>query len=583
MILLWSAYEAARNQPKRSTGKLLWTQDTRRVEAQCIKGGNGWLWGISELNITRALRSAKAADCELVAGDFEPRQRSRQHVNEAGLSHDSATPERAIIKVRENLILDCLEDPGRTSGGSKDGNPESAAKVAGMGGTVRILAAYGFNFRLRQSSNAMQGSSVLASATGTLVEGSDHISYTHALNGAGFAITLGVDCDLKDGNAICSGGTETATISSLGLWVLDVMSTTVLSGSSSTPTSGADSSALTSTTAPNSSQKTSTSVFGVLMAWRWHISWLKSHSVLVATGRPRIQVQNLVKIFANLRVFDGFSAVSEASNLLPSTWNHARPVKQYSQVLMSFLKPMSTCLTRGSTQHGSEFVFGEHSRAIVAALWQTKIRIARRSSAEDDFSEHVTRKRQRLVADLGRNLERSGLTHQRCSRTTLHAESEHHPPYSSFMQISLSPKSSITFFEHVARKASAIAISDAIWTQRQYGGGREYLPHRIISPCSPDPAEVSQNNLPIVRPSAHWDDRRLGYCLSSQPQLRRDARPTLNVAEPVIPMGNSQGARGRPSLPIGLMGLPGVDYELILAWEVGIGQVEEIEQDFLRT
>ncbi|KAJ7486457.1 hypothetical protein FB451DRAFT_1167892 [Mycena latifolia] len=98
--------------------------------------------------------------------------------------------------------------------------------------------------------NAMQGSSVLASATGTLVEGSDHVSYTYALDGAGFAITLGVDCDLKDGNAICSDGTETATISSLG---------------STTPTAGASSSAPTSTTTPNSSQKASTSVFGVLM------------------------------------------------------------------------------------------------------------------------------------------------------------------------------------------------------------------------------------------------------------------------------------------------------------------------------
>ncbi|KAJ7486448.1 hypothetical protein FB451DRAFT_1362846 [Mycena latifolia] len=115
--------------------------------------------------------------------------------------------------------------------------------------------------------NEMQGSSVLASATGTLVEGSDHVSYTYALDASGIAITIGVDCDLKDGKAICSDATETATVSSLGSWVLDVVSTPAPSGSSATPTAGSSSSAPTSqpTQTKSSSQRTSASVFGALM------------------------------------------------------------------------------------------------------------------------------------------------------------------------------------------------------------------------------------------------------------------------------------------------------------------------------
>ncbi|KAJ7486561.1 hypothetical protein FB451DRAFT_1534466 [Mycena latifolia] len=155
--------------------------------------------------------------------------------------------------------------------------------------------------------NAMQGSSVLASATGTLVEGSDHVSYTYALNGAGFAITLGVDCDLKDGNAICSDGTETATISSLGSWVLDVVSTSAPSGSSATPTAGASSSAPTSETtqALNSSLRNSSSDFAVfllllaLFLTRWSVLLLKHwHSALAAKFAAASPAPALITVVA---------------------------------------------------------------------------------------------------------------------------------------------------------------------------------------------------------------------------------------------------------------------------------------------
>ncbi|KAJ7486449.1 hypothetical protein FB451DRAFT_1167884 [Mycena latifolia] len=96
---------------------------------------------------------------------------------------------------------------------------------------------------------------------GTLVEGSDHLSYTYAFNQGNIALTLGIDCDLKDGHAICAGATNT-----WGSWVLDVVSTAVPSGSSSTPTAGAGSSAPTSDpTKTSNSQRTSASVVGVLI------------------------------------------------------------------------------------------------------------------------------------------------------------------------------------------------------------------------------------------------------------------------------------------------------------------------------
>ncbi|KAJ6513522.1 hypothetical protein DFH09DRAFT_1288257 [Mycena vulgaris] len=145
--------------------------------------------------------------------------------------------------------------------------------------------------------NAMQGSSVLVSATGTLVEGSDHVSYTYALAGDGLTINVGADCALTGGNALCGVAGQTVTVSSLGSWVLDVASTaspsastaspsgssaspsgskTSPSGSSSTPTAGASSSAPTSapTTQPNSSRRTSTSLLGVLAGMSLVYIWV---------------------------------------------------------------------------------------------------------------------------------------------------------------------------------------------------------------------------------------------------------------------------------------------------------------------
>ncbi|KAJ7090090.1 hypothetical protein C8R44DRAFT_892005 [Mycena epipterygia] len=73
----------------------------------------------------------------------------------------------------------------------------------------------------------LQGTSTLASATGTLVEGSDYVSYTYALDGEGIEITIGLDFSISNGQGIATGLDEsshaaTATISSLAAWVLDV-------------------------------------------------------------------------------------------------------------------------------------------------------------------------------------------------------------------------------------------------------------------------------------------------------------------------------------------------------------------------
>ncbi|KAJ7028280.1 hypothetical protein C8F04DRAFT_1291525 [Mycena alexandri] len=95
----------------------------------------------------------------------------------------------------------------------------------------------------------MQGSSTLAPVTGgsffdysffsttdyatpkgTMVAAADYASYTLAADVPGIAITIGFDCALQNGNAVCTGLDEsskpaTATISSLQPLVVDVIAT----------------------------------------------------------------------------------------------------------------------------------------------------------------------------------------------------------------------------------------------------------------------------------------------------------------------------------------------------------------------
>ncbi|KAJ6531566.1 hypothetical protein DFH09DRAFT_1182792 [Mycena vulgaris] len=106
--------------------------------------------------------------------------------------------------------------------------------------------------------NEMQGTSILASATATLVEASDYMSYTYSLDGPGINIVLGADCTLNGRTGVCTGLDEsshaaTATISSLAAWVLDV------------PPTGSPGGPPLPTGKSNSSQRTSASIFGALV------------------------------------------------------------------------------------------------------------------------------------------------------------------------------------------------------------------------------------------------------------------------------------------------------------------------------
>ncbi|KAJ7461647.1 hypothetical protein FB451DRAFT_1562896 [Mycena latifolia] len=147
-------------------------------------------------------------------------------------------------------------------------------------------------------------------ATVTLVEGSDYLSYTVDVPEASTTAAFGGDCLLRGGAAICGG--NAATISSPGSWVIEVAQslgpggaepitlgpggiqpTTAITlgpgGEAPTtaitlgpggiqpttaitlgpggeaPSSSASSSAPAPTKTPNSSQKTSTSIFGALV------------------------------------------------------------------------------------------------------------------------------------------------------------------------------------------------------------------------------------------------------------------------------------------------------------------------------
>ncbi|KAJ7042146.1 hypothetical protein C8F04DRAFT_1252130 [Mycena alexandri] len=118
----------------------------------------------------------------------------------------------------------------------------------------------------------MQGGSTVAPITGIIVAAADYASYTVAAEVPGLAITLGFDCALQRGDAVCTGLDEsskpaTATISSLQPFVVDVIATatpsTTLSGSA-TP-SATPSARPQATGKPSSSGTLSAPIFGALM------------------------------------------------------------------------------------------------------------------------------------------------------------------------------------------------------------------------------------------------------------------------------------------------------------------------------
>ncbi|KAJ6490716.1 hypothetical protein C8R47DRAFT_1214994 [Mycena vitilis] len=102
--------------------------------------------------------------------------------------------------------------------------------------------------------------------TGTLVQGADHASYTFSFTKSGETVIAGFDCGLQGGNAICSdidtrsnSQVETATISGLVPFVIDVVSTAAPSGSTASSGSAAPSGS------PNSARGISASVSGALV------------------------------------------------------------------------------------------------------------------------------------------------------------------------------------------------------------------------------------------------------------------------------------------------------------------------------
>ncbi|KAJ7097168.1 hypothetical protein B0H15DRAFT_797876 [Mycena belliarum] len=118
--------------------------------------------------------------------------------------------------------------------------------------------------------NAMDGTSVLASATGTLVEGADYASYTYAISASGLNIAVGFDCALQSGNAICSdqGATATFALSTVQPWVLDVVATSApapgSSGSAQAKSTASTQAQPTGSTKPNSAPRTAGSVVAIL-------------------------------------------------------------------------------------------------------------------------------------------------------------------------------------------------------------------------------------------------------------------------------------------------------------------------------
>jgi hypothetical protein len=101
---------------------------------------------------------------------------------------------------------------------------------------------------------------------GTLVEGSDHAFFTMSHTSASETLILGFDCALSGGNAICSDVdsnsqpvTTTLAVQSI---VLDVAETTA---PPSTAASTGTTTAPGPTNKPSSAQKTSVSIFGVVV------------------------------------------------------------------------------------------------------------------------------------------------------------------------------------------------------------------------------------------------------------------------------------------------------------------------------
>ncbi|KAJ6578495.1 hypothetical protein B0H19DRAFT_580011 [Mycena capillaripes] len=153
------------------------------------------------------------------------------------------------------------------------GGDSSAIPAAILGVDSQGRTTYALN------EDEMQGSSTLALATATLIEGSDYFSYTLS-SPQPLEIEIGFDCPLKDGSAICTGVDDNSqaitTTISLEPLILDITSTAGSGASASqsiTPAPGgsAPTSAPTSdstsqpSSKPSSSQRVSASFFAVTM------------------------------------------------------------------------------------------------------------------------------------------------------------------------------------------------------------------------------------------------------------------------------------------------------------------------------
>ncbi|KAJ7355920.1 hypothetical protein DFH08DRAFT_933693 [Mycena albidolilacea] len=111
--------------------------------------------------------------------------------------------------------------------------------------------------------------------TGTLVEGSDHVFFTFSHTIGEKTFIEGYDCGLENGGAVCSGtGVDsdtpltTSTVTSLGFYVFDIVSTaapsTPTSPGSNSPTNTGLAGTVPSATR-NSSLKVAGSISGAFM------------------------------------------------------------------------------------------------------------------------------------------------------------------------------------------------------------------------------------------------------------------------------------------------------------------------------
>ncbi|KAJ6490718.1 hypothetical protein C8R47DRAFT_1214996 [Mycena vitilis] len=113
-----------------------------------------------------------------------------------------------------------------------------------------------------------EGSSTVAHITATLVQGADHAMFTLSHTSASETIIVGYDCDLKDGNAICSDVESsqpfTTTVALESDFVLDVAATAAPSSGAPSGSQSGSGSSPSPSTKPNSSHKTSASFVGAL-------------------------------------------------------------------------------------------------------------------------------------------------------------------------------------------------------------------------------------------------------------------------------------------------------------------------------